>query len=89
MKIWKYGLAVVDEQIIRTRSVRRFLDVQVQGDTPCLWVQVDEEGVEESWRIRIIGTGNPMPENPGIFCGTFQWYNGALVFHAFAEFVNG
>ena len=89
MKIWKYPLEITDVQTIRTKSVRAFLDVQVQRGQPCLWAQVDETGLTEEYIIRIIGTGNPMPENPGFHIGTFQVYGGELVFHGFAELGNG
>lgn len=86
MKIWKYGLAIVDEQVLSIPKVIGFLDVQVQHNQACLWVQVDENAPLEQYKIRIIGTGNSMPENPGIHLGTFQMHGGALVLHAFAEF---
>lgn len=83
MRIWKFQLDVTDAQTVMVPMWAKLLDVQMQGDTCCLWVLCDENAQKEPRRIAIYGTGNPMPDEPGEYIATFQMHSGALVFHAF------
>lgn len=62
---------------------RRYLTVQMQGDIPTLWVEVDTRSGFEEVSIAIVGTGNPMPENYHAYLGTVQ--EGPMVWHYFAK----
>jgi hypothetical protein len=93
--IWKYPLAVMDEQIISMPQGAFLLSVQVQrnrgGNNVCLWALVDDSAPEEGRRIRMVGTGHDASaavRNIGInrpprFIDTFQLQDGDLVFHVF------
>lgn len=84
MRIWKWTLAVKDEQTIELPMNAKLLSVQMQGELPQLWALVDEnQPRKQGRRIAIYGTGNPMPDSPGEYISTFQMHDGALVFHAF------
>lgn len=84
MRIWKFTLAVIDDQSIVMPSDAKLLSVQVQFEMPQLWALVDEEGKRTAKRhFQTYGTGHPMPNNPGIYIGTYQLKEGALVFHVF------
>jgi len=86
MIIWKYTLKVTDTQSFRIPKGSKILTVQTQNDIPCIWVLVDQkEELTEVRTIGIHGTGNPIPDNPGIYIGTFQIRYGQLVFHVFDE----
>lgn len=71
---------------LQTISVPRFaviLTVQVQRNIPCLWVLLDPDA-DRIWRdIVILGTGQEFPEEGLKYIGTFQLYDGSLIFHAF------
>ena len=85
MRIWKYRLEITDTQVLKVPCDSRFLTLQMQGNTPCIWVQVpvssDSVNLLEEITINIYGTGHDMPEHPGVYLGTFQ--KGAFVGHAY------
>lgn len=85
MKIYKFPLEIVDEQQIRMIPKGcKYLSVQNQHGTICLWVLGDFEGrtYVGSTTIRIVGTGNPFPDaNECHYIGTVQ--DGGLVWHVF------
>ena len=83
MRIWKYQLDITDEQTVMIPAGSTLLDVQMQGDTCCLWALCDEKAEKEPRRIAIYGTGDPIPDRPGEYIATFQMNSRALAFHAF------
>lgn len=83
MRIWKWPLQVTDRNALLMPEGAKLLDVQMQGETCCLWALVDESATEETRDIAIYGTGNPIPRIPGQYIATFQMYGGELIFHAF------
>ena len=86
--IWKYPLAILDEQIVMMPHGSQILCVQAQGSTPCLWAMVAPgEPATQQRFIRIFGTGHPIDDKMvgEIYIGTFQLSGGALVFHVFEE----
>ena len=60
--IYKYELAVVDEQTI-SADIVRFLDIQIQHGVVCLWALVDNSPHPHmpNHLITIFGTGHPFP----------------------------
>ena len=83
MQIWKYPLSSDAVQDILMPKGAEILTVQTQGETPCLWAQVDERALLEPRRIRVYGTGHPMQGPVGKYMGTFQIHGGALVFYVY------
>ena len=81
--IWKYEVNPYSEQ--RLPKGAEVLSVQVQKDKPCIWVLVDPSNEKELRVFRVYGTGHELPDNPGKFIGTFQLFDGDLVFHVFEE----
>ncbi len=88
--IYKYQLAVVDEQVIPLPCTAEILSVGVQHGNPVLWAVVDpSHEVSDGQKILICGTGNPMPVR-GVdeFIGTFQLLDGNFIGHVFTMEVN-
>ena len=83
MRIWKFTLAVVDEQTVSIPFGAVLLDVQVQRGEVCLWALCDDTEPFYERCIAIYGTGKPMPDDPGKYIATFQMHGGDPVFHAF------
>lgn len=81
--IYKYKLNVIDKQIIKTPQYGIILSVQEQDDQLCLWVQVDTEAPEVERIIRVIGTGNHLPDNL-CYIGTVQ--QKPYVWHIYEDF---
>ena len=76
--IHKYPLAIIDEQII-TSQLSKWLHVGLDSQgTPCIWAEVDTRNEKVRCLIRIVGTGNPIPngsEHIGSFVqGPFVWH---------------
>ena len=87
MRIWKWQLDVLGEQILMLPKGATLLTVQMQGDKCCLWALCDEiESTKERRYLAIYGTGHPLPDFEGRYLSTFQRDSGALVFHAFEVF---
>jgi len=83
LRIFKYTLDTIDEQVIKLPEFYKILSLKVQNNTPRLYVLINDKIEEEKEiRIRIYGTGHPVDE-VGEFIGTYQLSNGQLVFHAF------
>lgn len=88
MRIWKFPLDITDRQTLAMPEGAKMLDVQMQGDTCCLWAMCDQNAPMRVREVAIYGTGNPMPNDPGEYVATFQMHGGALVFHAFEVAAN-
>lgn len=81
--IFKYPLVVTDEQKILMPVGAEILCVQMQRDIPCLWAEVNVEETRREYReIFIHGTGHKYNQHKR-YIGTFQKFDGALVFHVF------
>ena len=78
--IWKYPLKVTSAQDIEMPDGARILSVQMQGEQPCLWAEVDPNQVRERRKFFVAATGGPAPERAQ-YLGTFQ--NGAFVGHVY------
>lgn len=84
--IYKYPLAVLDEQEVSMPGSAVVLCVQIQaGHGPCLWARVNTEFSLEKRTFLIVGTGNPFPESkrPPVYIGTVQ--QGPFVWHVFEK----
>ena len=81
MRIWKFPLVITDRQVVSVPVGAQMLDVQMQGDTPCLWAMCREASEPQPRTIAIYGTGNPLPATPGRYIATFQ--ESAFVWHVF------
>lgn len=83
MQIWKFTLEVYDETRVSMPVGARILTVQAQMEQPCIWA-ICNPTAEREWRhFRIYGTGQDMPDNPGVYVGTFQLHGGRAAFHLF------
>lgn len=69
---WKFALQVVDEQAVEMPADAQILHVGLQSGAPCMWVPLDADAPRIPRTIRIHGTGNPMPDYPGRYLGTFM-----------------
>jgi hypothetical protein len=76
--IWKYRLAFVRTQAIEMPKGALPLSAQFQGDTLCVWVEVDSINPLEPKTFRIYGTGHDIKRaETGPFLGTVQVDNEA------------
>ncbi len=61
----------------------KVLDVQVQGGEPYVWAEVETFNPSIKREFVTYGTGFDIPEDPGVYIGTFQIDGGSLVFHLY------
>ena len=85
MRVYKYHLEIDDEVRLQMPEGAKILTVQTQNGKPCIWAAVNPLcSHTEERRFRIAGTGHnvddALAEN---YVGTFQMYDGRLVFHVF------
>lgn len=79
--IWRFNLAITDEQTISMPAHARILAVGVREGNLCLWARVDPEMTLEQRCFRILGTGNPIepPLRGETYLGTADM--GMFVWH--------
>lgn len=81
--IWKYELAIIDEQTIEMPAGAVILTVQVQDGKLCLWAKVNTVHLVKTKRkIAVVGTGNSF-DGIGAYIGTAQL--GPGVWHVFEK----
>jgi hypothetical protein len=83
MRIFKWTLAAADRQTLMLPVQAELLSIQTQDGAPQMWALVDECAARELRTFATYGTGNPMPDDPGTYVGTYQLRGGAMVFHVF------
>lgn len=83
LTIWKYELSHSGCHLEMPKDAV-LLSVQVQDETPRLWVLVDEDADLEQREVTVIGTGHMSEALDELkFIDTFQMAGGLLVYHAF------
>ena len=83
--IWKFHIRVTDNQEIEMPVNAKILCVQMQGGEPFIWAEVDTDAPILKRKIKVFGTGHPMPDEQMEYIGTFQMINGRVVLHAYAD----
>ena len=83
-KVYKYMIVVDDINDVLIPKGAQILTVQTQNGTPFIWALVDTEAATTHRYLRLVGTGFPLPDL-GKYVGTFQQYNGSLVYHLFDQ----
>ena len=87
--ILKYPLKVTDSQDVLMPVGAQILCVQMQRETPCLWVMVDRDWRKQApVKVTTCGTGHNATEPFGDYIGTYQMEN-TVVFHVFAAAQEG
>lgn len=80
--IWKYELEITDEQTINIPEGSVILDVLDQNGTLVLYAMVNPQHPHAEHTVRIVGTGHPLPEEPGDFINSVMMDQ--YVWHVFA-----
>jgi len=82
-KIFKYTLT--PDCCLQVPEGATPLFVGNQKEEAQIWFLVDPSNKKEIRRLHIYGTGHEMPDNPGIYLGSFLMSGGSLVFHVFEK----
>jgi len=83
MKIFKYGLKIIDEQVLELPIGSKILTLKTQNDLPFIWATVEPDAKTEKRTFYTYGTGHQLPADMSMHCyiGTYIVPN--LVFHVF------
>lgn len=79
--IWKFPLNLLNVQQVSMPTGARVLSVQLQGDTICLWAEVDPKAEQQPRDFYIVGTGHEYNPRGLEYRGTVQ--TGVYVWHVF------
>lgn len=81
MTIWKYHLALIDNQLIMMTEGARHLCAQVKNGEICVWALVDPKAATSVFQFAIVGTGNGMNVVDFQYLSTVQ--RAPFVWHVF------
>lgn len=83
--IWKYTLGYPEPKrvSIEVQSGARLMHVALQPTEICLWMLVDTEAPKIRQWLRVVATGEEIPESADYYFGMVQ--HEGLVWHVLAE----
>lgn len=81
--VFKYNFTPDDIVELQLPGGATILHCAEQYGYMCLWALVDPTAPLETRRIRMAGTGHPIPEAKVRHINTIVMHNGSLVFHFF------
>jgi len=81
--IWKFPFEVTDTLRLSMPDGASIIHVGVQKGQPCIWAIVDPEAYVVPFTFYLRGTGHSLTGEEGVHIGSFQMYQGDLVFHLF------
>ncbi len=83
--IWKFPLAMINEQEIEIPQGYVPLCIMLQNEMPVLWCRVNVTHSEQRVKIRTYATGHPITHVAEKYVGSYQILRsgGNLVFHVF------
>jgi hypothetical protein len=79
--IYKYPFAITDAQPFPLPTGAKILMVEMQGDQPCLWAEVEPAARLIGWTLCVVGTGQPFESGDREHIGSFQ--SGSFVWHVY------
>lgn len=85
--IYKFPIQITEQQKVRMPSKAKIICAQFQGETLCLWAEVELDRLLENRVIEIFGTGNPLDEDFSrrLYIGTVHDVRGGLVWHIYEK----
>lgn len=85
--IFRYKIGITDKSVLLMPIGAKVLPSppgdRNNGTEIEIWAQVDADAPLEPRQFRVIGTGNPMPDDCGEFVGTVVTHGGQFVWHLF------
>jgi hypothetical protein len=80
--IWKFQLNPIARGVVMPVGAK-VLTAREQGDTICIWAEVDPDAEGSMRHFVVYGTGHEMPDDPGTYIGTASLSGGRLIFHVY------
>ena len=87
--IWKFPIAITDDQFIEMPKTASILTCQMQFGCPVVWALVETDSEMTKRNLVVLGTGNPCPDDVEelAYVSTIQQHGGSLVWHVFERFL--
>ena len=81
--IWKFKLEIRLHQTLSMPKDARVLKIDVQGDSICIWAEVDPHATKSTRQFIMVGTGQMIPDfgNRMMYLETIQ--QNLLVWHIY------
>ena len=77
-RIYKYKLPLTDQIRIDLPLLTAFRHLEMQGDSLCMWAEVDPESPPKERTFYIVGTGHVVPSESTFLgtalCPPFVWH---------------
>lgn len=70
VSVWKFEFPIKETFVLDIPFNAKFRSLQLQGDTPCMWFEVETSAPKEKRVFHIVGTGHEVKGNA--YVGTFQ-----------------
>jgi hypothetical protein len=85
MEVKPEGAGWDPETVVELPMGSKILTIQVQGNHPMIWAEVDLSAfMNEKRKFMILNTGAVIPEDKKLaYISTVQFNNGALIFHVY------
>ncbi len=81
--IWKFTLAIAEEQTIDGPRTMRPLKLAKQSGDPTLWAEVETEDLYVPHKILMFGTGHELPADLRVEDHIGTVFDGGFVWHFF------
>ena len=81
-RIYKYPLKIEETQLVILPDNAKILTVQMVGENPYLWAEIDTEEKPRERFIHTIPTGVDFDVH-GVYLGTYQLHRGILIYHVY------
>jgi hypothetical protein len=78
--IWKFPISVARSMEASLSADARVLHVAMQGDQPCVWIQLNDDAPKERFAFKVFSTGVGISDGWN-HCGT--WLDGSFVWHLY------
>jgi hypothetical protein len=82
-RIFKYKLHITDRQELQLPVKADIIKCAYVNSDLYIWAIIEDQHDTESIDFSVYGTGDPLPDNPGIYIDTVILHEGRLVFHVF------
>jgi hypothetical protein len=80
--VWKYPIDA-QEVTLNIPKDYKVLKIEMQRNTPTMWVEVDTDTKEVPKKFKIFGTGWPLDNNVTRHAGSYIQAEGAFVWHVY------
>lgn len=87
--VYKYAIPASASFTLQLPESARVLTVQIQNFQPNIWVELDTDEPTKPRNFYVRGTGHQFTGDEQTYIGTYQVFDGQLVFHLYEGNLHG